>query len=224
MAAILGMLATLTYPSMWLPSENVNSYDAASAVAEMIATMEVCRGMIGDIFPTTRATPRDNELFCHGQILNAFDYPELAAVLDPLHFTSGGQIRIPDMRGRLPMGANYEPFENFTEYNLEVANRSGEQTVALTVNQLPAHTHTTQPHSHVDSGHMHVVPNVVFNVDLEAPGIPNPIGAAIAPPTLSGVSYAELLPETVLVDNTGSGQRHNNIPPVVGLQYVIVVR
>lgn len=223
-AAINGLLAALTYPSMWIESFIVTSEECAEAMSQMMADIRECENMLGHIFPTTRAQPRENELFCHGQLISRFDYPELYAVLHPNFREGSNGIRLPDLRGRMPMGTNWEPAENFAEYSIEMAQRDGQQAVTLNVNNLPSHTHTTEPHSHVDSGHTHSVPNVIINIDVEAPGIPDPVAAGLAPPTTSGIGQANIQPETVTVNPTGNGTPHNNIPPVVGLNYVIVVR
>lgn len=80
-----------------------------------------------------------NWALCDGQILAVNDYQALFSLLGT---TYGGDGRIsfglPDLRGRLPMhmgtGTSLTP--------RSIGARSGTETVVLTENQIPAHTHS----------------------------------------------------------------------------------
>lgn len=66
-------------------------------------------------------------LLCDGHQVLGADYPKLAAVLG----SAGGQITLPDLRNRVPMGPGETP----------VLGTGGTKEVALAQAQLPAHSH-----------------------------------------------------------------------------------
>jgi len=81
--------------------------------------------------------PTDRYRLCDGSTLPAEEYPELYAVLGNLHGgVSGSTFCLPDLRGRFIVG--YNPNDN--DYNA-IARSGGEKTHALTVEEMPSHTH-----------------------------------------------------------------------------------
>lgn len=77
--------------------------------------------------------------FCQGQLLSIMEYQALFALIGT---TYGGDGRtnfaLPDLRGAVPIGTGNGPLGNF-----QVGQKGGNgvSTVALTTNNLPAHTH-----------------------------------------------------------------------------------
>lgn len=71
--------------------------------------------------------------------------------------------------------------------------RVGTLTHTLNESQIPSHNHTYVP--------------PVLNIDLEGPGVPDILAAGIGTPTTTG--------------NTGGGQSHNNLGPVMGVTWGI---
>lgn len=77
-------------------------------------------------------------MFCHGQILPVQQFTALFSLLGT---TYGGDGRttfmLPDLRGRIPVGAGQGPGTRFYEQGASL----GSETVALDVHHLPAHSH-----------------------------------------------------------------------------------
>jgi microcystin-dependent protein len=76
--------------------------------------------------------------FCQGQILSIAQNTALFSLLGTT-FGGNGQTNfaLPDLRGRVPIGFGQGPgLSNFT-----LGEVSGVETVTLTVNELPIHTH-----------------------------------------------------------------------------------
>lgn len=69
---------------------------------------------------------------CDGHLLDVDDYPDLRAVLDT-PFDDNTFLTVPDLRDKFIYGANS---------NSELGLTGGAATVALAINELPAHTHT----------------------------------------------------------------------------------
>jgi microcystin-dependent protein len=137
--------------------------------------------------------------FCQGQILSISQNTALFSLLGT---TYGGDGRttfaLPDLRGRVPVGAGQGP--GLTAQS--VGETSGQETVTLTTQQLPPHTHSIQ----------------VTNAPSDTS---NPVGAVPA----KGGSYSKGAPTGTAANatQTGGGQPHSNLQPSLGLNYIIAL-
>ena len=76
--------------------------------------------------------------FCDGQSMPIGQYQALFSLLGTTYGGNGQTtFNLPDMRGRVPMHRGQGPGLN----NHSLGEQGGAQTVTLTLNQLPAHTH-----------------------------------------------------------------------------------
>jgi microcystin-dependent protein len=141
-------------------------------------------------------------MFCEGQTLSKDDYP---ALFNLIGSTYGGDgvttFGLPDLRGRLPVHFGSGPFGmNFT-----LAETGGQETVTLTVNQIPAHTHAFQPTAN--------------NADSNSPA--NNLPAQ--PPVM--LEYFGAAPSSILnseaVGTTGGGQPHSNLQSYLCVSFII---
>lgn len=155
-------------------------------VSAMLGTIVHCAG-----------TPPAGLLVCDGTQYNQEDYPALFDVLDSVYKT-GSTFVVPDLIHFFIQGADTG----------EINDTGGEEEHTLTVDEMPAHSHSNTPHSH-----LYTPP--VLNLDLESPGVPDILGAGIGIPTQTGTSG-------VTIDNTGGDDAHNNLPPYVRLTPCIV--
>ena len=79
-------------------------------------------------------------LYCHGQTLSVSQYTALFAVLGTTYGGDGySTFGLPDLRGRVPLGAGTSPQGG--QYYQGEAGGSTVQNLALSVNNLPSHTH-----------------------------------------------------------------------------------
>ena len=111
---------------------------------------------------------------------------------------------LPDLRGRVPMSSGQGP--GLSDY--QVGQTGGEEIHALTLGELPSHTHTTQGTSTVGSSDN---PSNALPAK-NAAGIPQ-YGTGTLVPMAAGT----LLP-------TGGGTAHNNLPPYLTLNYIIALQ
>jgi len=92
---------------------------------------------LGTILPVAFNYAPDGWIMAHGQVLRVDQHQGMFSVLLT---TYGGDGRttfgIPDLRGRVPLG-----FGKGTGSDYPIAASGGAETVALTVNHLPAHAH-----------------------------------------------------------------------------------
>ena len=94
---------------------------------------------LGQIFMFAGTFAPRGSAFCDGQILPISTNTALFSLLGTTYGGNGvTTFALPDLRGRVPMGAGSGP--GLTPRTL--GERSGAETITLTVNQLPSHTHT----------------------------------------------------------------------------------
>lgn len=217
-----GALSVLTKPFNYELFGSVTPEECAELFTEMFFEYQrdvPC--MLGAILPYVTADVPDGALPCDGSEYNRVDYPQLYAVLDSAYVIDANTFKTPDLQGRTIIG--YGAGDGLTER--AIGDSGGEETHELTVPELPAHAHETDPHTHSDSGHVHGYNYPAFNLDLEGPGAPDILGAGNPPiPQVTTTGYAALSSETVTVGTTGDGDAHENMPPFHALRYCIIAR
>lgn len=203
-AALSDVISRLTVAEVWQQVEPTDATpeEMAASVTQMLYDLWGNDCMIGSIVPFVTANPPDFGLLCDGSTHLKADYPALYEKLDSAYIVDADSFRTPDLRGKFVLGASLSHAVN---------SNGGAETHTLTTDEIPAHAHTTQPHSH-----SYNYPTI--NVDLEAPGVPDITGAGNPPVPMATSSTI------VQVDQTGGGQAHNNMPPYIALNYYIIAR
>lgn len=171
-------------------------WDTIEAMVAQMTTEVMCN-MTGAIIPLVTDTLPAGVLLCDGSVYNRVDYPALYAVLDPQYIIDPNTFSVPDLRDRFVMGASTSNPAGTT---------GGANDVTLGVNEMPTHSHTTQPHSHSEGI---AVPTIV-NGGVEAP-------ASSATPS-TGITGAA----TVIVNDAGGGQAHENRPAFLAAKWGIL--
>jgi len=145
---------------------------------------------------------------CNGQLLPISQYSALFSLLGT---TYGGDGRtnfaLPDLRGRVPIHAGQGPGLS----SRQLGQRGGVETVTLTTQQMPAHTHTANVVQAADSS--------VGTSDK--PGNMLPARNAASTPQYGATANTTLNGTTVTVENSGAGQAHENMQPYVTVNYII---
>lgn len=160
-------------------------------------------GQVGDICMSLRTTPGINRLFMDGATYNKADYPLLWALqaTHPAYFTSSDTLTftLADMRERMPFGkSSNSPFTT-------LGYKMGTKEETLTESQMPSHRHQS-----VGLGYLYT-----------GSGGENTIagGTAITPWDRAS------LPDNARFNRTnyvGGGQSHNNMPPVIVVNYEVI--
>lgn len=139
-------------------------------------------------------------LWCDGRVVSRTTYAALFAVIGTV-FNIGGettaQFKLPDLRGRVPMGAN--SFATGAGSSGRVANglaaignAAGEDDIALTLAQMPAHQHSFEQFN---------ASNVKFDVGTQWDSL-NLVGSNTT-------------------SSAGSGEAHNNLQPYQCVGFLI---
>jgi microcystin-dependent protein len=139
--------------------------------------------------------------FCDGRELPINQNQALFALLGT-NFGGDGKttFRLPDLRGRVPVGMG----DAATGTVYALGETGGEESVKLTVAQLPAHGHSVRASS-------------------AAATTKKPANAWPA----AGGAYAPASDTTMaatMVGRSGSGKPHDNRQPYLGLAYVIALQ
>ena len=146
--------------------------------------------------------------FCDGQLMSISSNTALFSLLGT---TYGGDGRttfgVPDLRGRAVLHEGTGPGLS----NKRLGERSGQETVTLTTNNLPSHSHTA-----------------VINADnsvatSDEPGNALPARNAAATPQYGVNANTTLNSAAVSVGNTGGGQAINNMQPYNTVNYIIAL-
>jgi microcystin-dependent protein len=146
--------------------------------------------------------------FCDGQILSIAANTALFSLLGT---TYGGDGRttfaLPDLRGRVPMGAGNGP--GLTPR--ELGERGGTESITLTTNQLPSHTHVA-----------------TLNVSTAAATATSPSGNVLAAaerevyaPSASMVAASA---SAVTVQPAGGGQPFSIVQPYLVISFCIATQ
>lgn len=141
-------------------------------------------------------------LFCQGQLLAINQNQALFSLLGTT-YGGDGQVNfaLPDLRGRSPIGFGQGPgLQNYTQ-----GQSGGEETVTLTLNQVPSHSHTA--YGSANTATTASPGNAVWATETRLNIYSSGGGTAMAP---SGVS--------------GGNQPHDNMSPYLTLNYIIAVQ
>jgi len=131
-------------------------------------------------------------MLCQGQLLAISQYAALFSLLGTNYGGNGTtNFGLPDLRGRMPNGMGQGP--GLSPYDL--GELGGAEAVSLTQSTVPTHTHTLL----VQRGH-----GANTDLNLYNTGAPS---VALAPAQVSIV--------------TGSGVPHNNLQPLLVLNWCI---
>jgi microcystin-dependent protein len=104
--------------------------------------------------------------FCAGQIMSIAQNTALFSLIGTT-FGGNGQttFALPDLRSRLPIGAG----QGSGLSNYDLGQVGGAESVTLTSNQMPAHTHVAAPHTHQGPAHTHAVTALTDTVSDPSP-------------------------------------------------------
>lgn len=138
-------------------------------------------------------------MFCEGQILPISEYETLFVLIGTTYGGDGqSTFALPDLRGRIPLhqGAGFT-----------MAETGGVETVTLTTQQIPNHTHTVLGTGNIATG------NAPANNTYAGT-----TGATIFP-------YGTDQPTTTLhpssIGSDGGSQPHDNFQPYLCMNYII---
>lgn len=231
-------MAEVTIPALDEIRRRTRTYDTKrdnfTDVIEAIASLLV---PVGSLVPTMAASEPDAAWkLCNGQSLLRAEYPRLFAVVGTQFGGTGtDSFNLPDLRGRMLMGVGQV-------WSPALMGLLGASQITLNVGNLPAHSHgitdpghthtfTPTPHTHTAS-----VPDHDHTGGATDAGGESQSGTGATRLDAAGTSTESLTVTVdnssaggtistdttgVTVDNTGSGDPIDNIPPVMGINWLV---
>lgn len=165
-----------------------------------LTTAEVsAAGITGEIRMWSTATPPSGWLMCDASAVSrTVTYDGLFAVIGTTFGTGDGSttFNVPDFRGRVPVGVGTGDASDATAFAL--ADKDGEEAVALTEAELASHTHNTDIYATLNPSQ-----------NTNGSGSQNVIHTA-------GTTSTES-------DAAGSGTAHGNLQPSLGIHFIIKI-
>lgn len=167
--------------------------------------------MIGEVRMFAGTFAPKSWAFCQGQTIQIAQNTALFSILGTTYGGNGTtNFQLPDMQGRVCVGTGSGP--GLSPYSL--GQKSGTETVTLTTNQMPAHSHQA-------------FGSLTPFVNSGPPEETNPSGAypaiSAGGDIYSGSPNGSMGPSPIVatVANNGSNQPHENMQPYLGMNYVI---
>jgi len=157
--------------------------------------------LLGLIMPIATTTVPQGCLLCDGSIYQRALFPQLYAALEDAFIVDADYFMVPDLVHRFVQGA--DPGSGG-----EAGDVGGSASITQTVDQMPAHSHTSPPHVHSE---------VTATPTIVSVGLEPPVPAAVPGAAFTGST-------AVTIDSTGGGQPMDITPPYMRLRYVIVAR
>jgi|LakMenE18May11ns_1017448.scaffolds.fasta_scaffold9935119_4 microcystin-dependent protein len=161
---------------------------------------------IGDIKHSVRSDDHVGWLLCNGREVSRTTYLDLYNVIQANFGTpsTGEVFKLPDARGRVLGGIN--PSGSSSDLTTRLLGaKVGEESVTLTVAQMPAHTHTNN--------------SVLNSLGLMTA---NGTGTATGADTSAGEPSVTELPKALINDSTGGGGTHGNMQPTLFIGNVFI--
>lgn len=162
---------------------------------------------VGEIRPFAGTYTPSGWLPCDGRLLSISSYDALFSLLGTAFGGDGvSTFGIPDLRGRLPIGAGQGPGLS----NRPFASKGGSESATLTANQVPTHSHAF---------------NVTTGVaDQNAPAnnlYANPSPNAFYATTPISGSPGQVLNADTISPSGGNNVPHENRMPSLAVNYII---
>jgi microcystin-dependent protein len=191
-----------------------NFLQSPEAASILRRTFDLVPQNPGDIKAVATATAPKGWLLCDGSSYEQSAYPALYAAIGQTWGGTGSSFNVPDLRGRVPVGAGTGT--GLTARAL--ASSGGEESHQLVTNEMPAHSHVV-----VDPGHTHTPNTQATHPWIQVSNGSTTVEGSGAVSTWINNNLAVLTNSTtgITLQNTGSGALHNNMQPYAVISYVI---
>lgn len=165
-------------------------------------------GFLGEIrMFAAGVTPR-NWLPCNGQILSINQNAALYSILGAVYGGNGTTtFALPNLNGRVPMH-----FGQGQGQSHSIGEEEGLSGVTLTIDQMPAHSHSARLKGASQS-----------NRDSPAGNVPGTLTGCKAYSQPSGGALTNMDVQSAAIDSAGASTPHENMQPYLAINFIICV-
>jgi microcystin-dependent protein len=150
---------------------------------------------------------------CDGRALSVQGYSSLYAVIGNIYGGNTQNFNVPDLQGRVPMGTGTGNYPGAVQE--DAGSKSGQETVALTLSQIPSHEHGLQV--------LVAPPTTTHYPDPSANRLAGPVldannaaQAVFNPDATPGLGFSE-----TMVGVSGQSAPHENRQPFLAFNFCI---
>lgn len=163
-------------------------------------------GFLGEIRMFSGGFAPQGWMECNGQILPISQYQALYSILGPVYGGNGTTtFALPNLNGRVPMHFGQGPGQPHA-----IGESAGLSGVTLTVDQMPAHSHSARLKG-ASQG----------NRDSPAGNVPGVASGNKAYCQASGGALANMDGQSVVIGNAGESTPHENMQPYLTTTFII---
>jgi microcystin-dependent protein len=153
--------------------------------------------------------------FCNGQTVAISQYAALFNLIGTMYGGNGTTtFNLPDLRSRVPIHQG----QGTGLSNYVIGSMAGSESITLTTAQAPQHTHLVSTVSGTP-GNQPSPSNTYFMADEGGTSAEGPANAYVA-----GGSGTQQAMASASIGSAGGSQPHNNIQPVLAVNYVIALQ
>jgi microcystin-dependent protein len=166
-------------------------------------------GFIGEIRMFAGGFAPQGWMECNGQVLPISQYQALYTILGSTYGGDGTTtFALPNLNGRAPMHFGQQGQDQYHR----IGEAGGSSGVALTIDEMPAHSHSGRLKG-ANQG----------NRDSPAGNVPGSIAGNKAYNLPSGGALANMDVQSVVVGNAGASSPHENMQPYIVTNFIICV-
>lgn len=148
--------------------------------------------------------------FCDGSLLQISQFDVLFNLIGTTYGGDGQEnFALPDLRSRIPLHVGS---------GFVLGQMAGEESVTLTTNQMPSHSHSVQ--TATGSAAPKATPGGNIIADQNLPSPPNPSPSVYAA-YVNNANQRTLGPKTI--QSAGGNQPHDNMVPFLAINFIIAL-
>jgi microcystin-dependent protein len=165
-------------------------------------------GFLGEIRMFAGNFAPQNWMECSGQVLNIVQYQALYSLLGVMYGGNGTTtFALPNLNGKVPMH-----FGKGQGQSHSIGEAAGLSSVALTIDQMPTHSHSARLKGASQS-----------NRDSPAGNVPGTLAGNKVYCLPSGGALANMDGQSAVVGNAGASTPHENMQPYTVTNFIICV-
>ncbi|MDD2964015.1 MAG: tail fiber protein [Bacteroidales bacterium] len=206
------------------PTVSLSIGTGATQVAAGDHTHSDLGAPVGSIMIWAGSSAPSGWLLCDGTAYSTTTYAALYAVIGTTYGSGSGTFRVPNLKGRVPVGLDAAQ----TEFDTR-GETGGEKTHTITTAEMPAHTHSVDPPSTAtssDGAHTHSYTDYYNSSEASDDANDRIVGSDATTyanrTTGSSVSHTHTLDVASFTSgSSGSGTAMNVLQPYIVLYYII---